>query len=135
MSHHKFLEKCTAFVFPSIYEGLGNVLLEALACGLPTISSNCLNGPSEILEGKVHHPLNKVSYCEYGILVPEFSYKEFDVKDKEFENSDRMMAEAIIRLLTDQGLKEDYNRRALLRIKDFAPEKIKGQWYKLLDNI
>ena len=54
-----FYEKADIFVLSSIYEGFGNVLVEALNYGLKIISTDCPNGPSEILNNS-----------EYGLLIP-----------------------------------------------------------------
>ena len=45
-----WMAKSDIFVMTSLYEGLPTVLIEALACGIPAISTDCISGPSEILE-------------------------------------------------------------------------------------
>lgn len=133
-NHHKFLTNCDLFVLPSIYEGLGNVLLESIACGLPTISMDCPNGPREILSNSPIKSLDKVDYSDYGVLVPPFTSGDFCLNG-DFENSDYLLGEAIINLLSFDDLRDRYHKNALERIKDFSPEVIKQQWFDLLESL
>lgn len=50
LNPYKFLAKSDLFVISSIYEGFGNVIVEALALDIPVVSTDCPSGPAEILD-------------------------------------------------------------------------------------
>jgi len=68
----------TIFLLASDYEALGNVVVEAMACGLPVVSSDC-GGPAD-----------PIAHGRTGLLVP--------VRDA------RALADAALRVLRDPGL-------------------------------
>src|SRR5262249_7363262 len=89
----RYISKATVFVSPSLTEGFGLTVLEAMACGVPVIATDCPGGQHEIVGD------------ECGILVAPASETE--------------LAAAILKMLTDSSLRSRFAAAGLGRVKDF----------------
>ena len=103
------LSNAEVFVLSSDFEGMPNALMEAIAMGLPCISTDCsCGGPKMLLRE------------DNGILVP-------------VGNTDAM-ANAIIEMLTGNN-KLEYAKRAKLFSNNFKPDTIYNEWKCYLESI
>jgi len=117
----KFLSKADVFVFSSNYEGFPNVLLEALACELPIISTDCKSGPREILAPNTdfRRQTKDIEIAEYGVLTP--------VGDVE------KMSKAMKMIYENRDLREKLKSKAKKRANSFRVEKIIKQWREVIE--
>jgi len=97
-----YMSRAAVFVLSSQWEGLANVLIEALACGCPVVSTDCPSGPSEVLENG-----------KWGRLVP-------------VGNVDAL-AEAVLATLT-----EDTHPDVVSRARDFCVEQAATRYLDVL---
>lgn len=104
---YALMRQAAAFALSSRWEGLGGVLVEALACGVPVVAFDCPSGPAEVLRGG-----------QDGLLVPPE-----DVGG---------LADALERVLTDPDLAHTLRVAGPDRALAFAPEVSVPQWEALL---
>ncbi len=106
----KYIEKATLFILSSSWEGFGNVLVEAMACSVPVISTNCPSGPSEIITDGVNGRLVRVG-------------------------DEKMLANTILQLLNDSPLRNKLATNGKKRANDFIAENIVKKYERLFEEI
>jgi GalNAc-alpha-(1->4)-GalNAc-alpha-(1->3)-diNAcBac-PP-undecaprenol alpha-1,4-N-acetyl-D-galactosaminyltransferase len=101
------MRHAVAFVLSSRYEGFPNVLLEALACGLPIVATDCPEGPREIL-----------AHGQYGLLVPC--------------NDAAALAGAIARLMADAQLRQRLSALGPIATAPYEKCRVVDAWESVL---
>ncbi|HKQ53075.1 MAG TPA: glycosyltransferase [Pyrinomonadaceae bacterium] len=102
----KYMAAADLFVLSSLFEGFGNVIVEAMACGVPVVATDCPFGPREI-----------IADGENGILVAPASAAA--------------LADGIVRVLRDDELTKRLARGGRARAHDFDARAITRAYEKL----
>ncbi len=103
----KFISKSSVFALASDFEGFGNVLIEAMACGVPVVTTRAPFGPEYILSG-----------CDCGLLVPT--------------GDPIALAEGLQRMLSDEELRRHCVGGGFKRAADFDIGQISQTFAELI---
>lgn len=130
----KFISRAKLFVFPSLWEGFGNVLVEAMACGVPVVSADCPSGPREILAPDMEfaYQTKEPEFARYGILMPVFD-GEYKKADDPLTREEKVWAETLSEILSNEKLLNEYGEKAKERALDFDMDKIIKQWLEVIE--
>ena len=129
---YPFLKAADLFVFSSLWEGMPNTVLEALAMRLPIVATDCDSGPREVIAPELTITA-KVTYpyeATYGILIEPFETTDEPIWDAPshvpLSVKEKSLADAMI---------TSYQRRQpnVLLEEDirFDPVTISTEWQKL----
>ena len=129
----KFISKSKIYVFPSLYEGFPNALVEAMACGIPVISSDCKSGPREILAPETDSKIetSTIEYAKYGVLIPVCDNIYYNARYP-LTTEERTLAKSIIDLYSSKEFLDNYACKAKERAMDFNKDKIILEYENIL---
>lgn len=136
MNPYAYMARADAVVMPSLYEGFGIAVVEALACGAPVISTDYVSGAREILAPDTDYRLqtrDRVEEAQYGILVPVCIEDENESHDGKPSKEEIMMADAMRKILEDPALVQYYRKASLERAEQFDIHSICEQWVGIIE--
>ena len=107
---YNFMKKADIFILSSLWEGFGHVIVEAMACNTPVISSDCKSGPNEIID----HDID-------GILTKTGSHIDLNKK--------------INQLALDDNKRNKLIKNANYKMKKFEDKVIVKSYENLFNNI
>ncbi|MBD5280214.1 MAG: glycosyltransferase family 4 protein [Bacteroides sp.] len=104
------IKEASMFCLSSRFEGLPMVLIEAMSCGVPSVSFDCKCGPKDIFSDN-----------NAGILIPSYNTDEF--------------AKAVCKLIECEPLRKEMGESAYREVDKYSKEHIIQKWINLFNSL
>ena len=128
------ISKSSLFVFSSVFEGFGHSIIEAIACGVPVLSTDCDYGAREILAPNTYFKEKAKTFeeCDYGYLLPPFNMDDIDCTI-EISELERLMGESIVQVLERDNTA--LIKKGIKYVKKFDNSSYGKYWKCLIEEI
>jgi GalNAc-alpha-(1->4)-GalNAc-alpha-(1->3)-diNAcBac-PP-undecaprenol alpha-1,4-N-acetyl-D-galactosaminyltransferase len=105
-----YYNKSSIFVFSSRFEGFPNALTEAMYFGLPSISTDCPSGPSELISDGYN-----------GFLIPVEDQQALEIQ--------------LQKLMNDSNLRAKFSENSIKTTEEFQSNVIAGHWKTIINQM
>jgi glycosyltransferase involved in cell wall biosynthesis len=108
---YKYLARANILALSSHYEGTPNVIVEAIALGVPVVSSHCTNGVVELMGTRDRAGFTTPLELEAGIMTPPLDGNRDDMTEQTpLTPAEMVLADALVAVLTNPRYGESVRR-------------------------
>ncbi len=122
-----YISHSAIFAFPSVFEGFGTALQEALMCDVACVATDYESGAREQLDPDYVGIIDGMHEGEYGILTKPCDVRLLKSKE-ELDNSEICLSNTLIQLIDDDDLRTLYAKKAKERGVIFDVNAIAEKW-------
>lgn len=128
----EYLQAAKVLVIASDSEAFPCSVLEAMQYGVPVVANDCPGGIREALGAKKDLIMPGIRKARCGLITPFLDGKRYSASD-ELSAEEKLMADAVVMLLRDEGLYGQYSRNCMKRAEAFVLERIGFIWEELIN--